>query len=115
MLQRGQLYRVRLPAGDARRERVFLVVSRDDFLAVRYSTAVCVPVYTASSRSASDLPLGPAEGLKHASFARCDEITSVPRAKLTDYVGALPPEREPELNRALALALAIVPEDIEDL
>lgn len=109
------MYRVRRPAGDARRERVYLIVSRDDFLDVRYSTAVCVPVYTAGGFSEAELPLGPSEGLKHASFGRCDELISVPRSKLTDYVGALPADREHELNRALAIALDIHPEDIEDL
>lgn len=115
MLQRGQLYRIHQPTGDTRRDRVFLVVSRDDFLAVRYSTAICVPVYTAGGASKAEISLGPAEGLKHPSFGRCDELTSVARARLTNFVGVLAAERMPELDRALAIALDIRPEDIEDL
>ena len=54
---------------------VYLVVSRDDFLDVRYSTAVCVPVYSARrTRVEAKLPLGPAEGLKHAEL--CADATN---------------------------------------
>lgn len=115
MLRRGEIYRVRQPVGDARRTRAFLVVSRNDFLAVAYSTAACVPIYSMGGQSGAELPLGPAEGLKHPSFARCDEVTSVARRALTDYVGSLTNVREHELNRALAIALDIEPEDLAGL
>lgn len=115
MLRRGEIYRVRHPEGDPRRARAFLVVSRSDFLAIRYSTAACVPIYSMGGLSRAELPLGPGEGLKHPSFARCDEVTSVPRRALTDFVGSLSKSREAELSRALAIALDIEPEDLAGL
>lgn len=115
-IHRGDLYRVRSTRGeDPRRSRIHLVVSRTEFLQRNYSTAICAPVYTVGGVSEAELPLGPNGGLKHESFARCDELTSLPRSALTDFVGSLSPKRMPELNRALAIALDIQPEDIEDL
>lgn len=115
MLRRGEIYRVRHPEGDPRRARAFLVVSRNDFLGVGHSTAACVPVYSTGGLSRAELPVGPEEGLKHHSFARCDEITSLPRAKLTDYVGSLSAEKMRDVNRALAIALDIDPDDLAGL
>lgn len=115
-IYRGDLYRVRTARGDdPRRSRVHLVVSRTEFLGRNYSTAICAPVYTVGGVSEAELPVGADEGLKHESFARCDELTSLPRSALKDFVGSLSPNRLPELNRALAIALEIQPEDIEDL
>lgn len=115
-IYRGDMYRVRSTRGDdPRRSRVHLVVSRTAFLQRNYSTAICAPVYTVGGVSEAELSLDPNDGLKHESFARCDELVSLPRSALTDFVGSLSPNRLPELNRALAIALDIQPEDIEDL
>jgi mRNA interferase MazF len=45
------------------------------------------------------------EGLKHDSSIHCDDLVSLPKAMLTDYVGSLSPEKLLELDRALAFAL----------
>ena len=107
MITRGDLYRVRSPRSDVKPARTYLVVSREDFLVTRYSTAICVPIYTAGGTSECELRLGEAEGLKHISFARCDEMTSVRRDQLTDFVGTLASGRLAELNRALAVSLVV--------
>jgi len=49
--------------------------------------------------------VGIEEGLKHESAIHCDELVSLPKAVLTDYVGSLSPSKLTELNSALAIAL----------
>lgn len=51
--------------------------------------------------------MGTEEGLKHDSSIHCDELISLPKSVLTDYVGMLPPFKLHDLNRALAVALEI--------
>lgn len=46
-----------------------------------------------------------AAGLKHPSSIHCDELVSIAKARLTDYVGSLPSGKMREVNEALAVAL----------
>ena len=48
---------------------------------------------------------GIAEGLAHESAIHCDEVVSLPKSALTDYVGSLSPQKVAALNRALRVAL----------
>ncbi len=52
------------------------------------------------------------EGLKHDSSIHCDELVSLPKSVLTNFVGSLSPQKTEELNRALNIALDIL--DLED-
>lgn len=45
-MRRGELYRVRHPAGDPKRSRVFVVVSRQALLDSSFSSAVCAPMFS---------------------------------------------------------------------
>jgi mRNA interferase MazF len=47
------------------------------------------------------------EGLKHDSSIHCDELVSLPKSVLTNYVGALSPKKIEELNASLRIALDI--------
>jgi mRNA interferase MazF len=105
---------VRSPRGDSRLAQTFVIVSRPGFLNVRYSTVMAAPAYSRAEGLSTEVSVGPAEGLKHPSMIRCDEISSLARTVLTDYVGALSPAKIRELNRALTIALDIDPTDIED-
>ena len=51
--------------------------------------------------------VGVEEGLKHASSIHCDELVSLPKSTLTNYVGTLLPPQIERLNQALQLALDI--------
>jgi len=51
--------------------------------------------------------IGIDEGMKHDSSIHCDELVSLPKSVLTDYVGALSDEKIEELDRALKVALDI--------
>ena len=105
-MKRGELYRVRHPARrDPRRSRVFVVVSRQVLIDSRYSTVMCAPVYTAYDGLATQVPIGINQGLAHESAIHCDEVVSLPKPALTDYVGSLPPQKIAALNRAVRVAL----------
>lgn len=114
-MERGELYLGAPPDGDPRRQRVYLIVSREEILASRYSTVICAPIYSQRGGLATEVNVGEAEGLKVPSAARCDELTSVPRQLLRRYIGRIDPAKGRELARAMARALDINPEDIEDL
>lgn len=105
-MRRGELYLVQSPPGrDPRRQRVFTVVSRQVLINSRHGTVTCAPVYTAYDGLATQVPVGPDEGLKHDCSIHCDELISLPKAVLTDYVGALTTAKVALLNQALAIAL----------
>jgi mRNA interferase MazF len=105
-LKRGELYRVRHPSRrDPKRSRVFVLVSRQVLIDSRFSTVMCVPVYSAYDGLATQVPVGVAEGLAHESSLHCDEVVSLEKPLLSDYVGTLSPHKVAELNRALRVAL----------
>lgn len=107
-MKRGELYRVRHPKGDPKRSRVFAVVSRQSLIESAFSTVTCAPVYSARHGLSTQLSVGPEEGLKHDSAIHCDELVSLPKSVLTDYVGTLSVSRIRDLNRALAVALELL-------
>jgi len=45
------------------------------------------------------------EGLKHDCSVHCDELVSLQKIMLTDFVGRLSDDRMNEVNRALWIAL----------
>ena len=84
-----------------------MVVSRQVVIDSHFSTVTCAPVYSRFDGLSTQVPVGIEEGLKHDSSIHCDELVSLPKAALTDYVGCLSPERLHELDRALAFALEL--------
>ncbi len=107
-MKRGELYRVAHPgAADPKKSRVFVVVSRQVLIVSRFSTVICAPVYTAYDGLATQVPVGPDEGLKHASSIHCDELVSLPKAVLTNFVGTLPPWTITAFDEALRVALEL--------
>ena len=107
-MKRGELYRVRHPsAADPRRFRVFVVVSRQAAIDSRFSSVICAPVYSVYHGLSSQVAAGVDEGLKHDSAIHCDELVSLAKSVLTDYVGSLSAKKLTELNRALGVALEL--------
>lgn len=112
-MKRGDLYRLRKPGGDdPKASRVYAVVSRQVTIDSRFATVICVPVYTARHGLATQVAVGIDEGLKHDCALHCDELVSVAKPRLTDFVGTLSPSKVRELDRALTAALDI---DVENL
>ena len=107
-MRRAELYLVTHPsARDPRRQRVFVVVSRQVLIDSRFSSVICAPVYTAYDGLSSQVPVGVEAGLKHDSSIHCDELVSLPKSVLTNYVGTLPSDKIEALNEALLIALDI--------
>ena len=107
-MRRGELYRVRRPsARDPKRSRVFVVVSRQVLIESRFSTVICAPTYTAYDGLSTQVAVGANEGLKHNSGVHCDELVSLSKAMLTDYVGSLSVTKLRELDHALKMALQL--------
>jgi mRNA interferase MazF len=104
-VKRGELYRVAHPSQDPKKFRVFVIVSRQALIGSRFSTVVCAPIYTIHDGLASQVAVGPEEGLKHDSSIHCDELVSLPKSILTHYIGMLPADKVEELNYALRIAL----------
>ena len=107
-MKRGELYRVFLGSTtDVKRQRVYIIVSRQELIDSAYSTLVCAPVYTNYEGLSTQVPVGIEEGLKHSSAIRCDELISILKSRLTDYVGTISEKKLTALTQALSIALGI--------
>jgi mRNA interferase MazF len=107
-VRRGDLYKVIKPSTrDPKKQRVFVVVSRQVLIDSKFSTVVCAPVYSMRHGLSTQVPVGLGEGLKHESSVHCDELVSLPKSLLTDYVGSLSQKKVRELDRAMVSALGI--------
>jgi mRNA interferase MazF len=104
----GELYRVYRPGGDPNEYRTFVVVSRQAVIESRFSTVVCAPVFTSGEGLSTQVAGGPDEGLKHESWIMCDNLVSLRKGELRQYVGSLSPGKLAELNRALKMALELI-------
>jgi mRNA interferase MazF len=105
-VNRGELYRVPHPsARNPKRARIFVVASRQVLIISRFSTVICAPIYSTHDGLSTQVLIGIDEGLKHDSSIHCDELVSLPKSVLTQFVGRLSPAKLQELNRALHIAL----------
>jgi mRNA interferase MazF len=107
-LKRSDLYRVyKGSKQDPKNYRVFVIVSRQALIDSKFSTVMCAPIYSKYLGISTQVPIGIDEGLKHDSSIYCDELISIPKSALTDYLGTLSETKIDELNKALAIALEI--------
>ena len=107
-MRRGELYLVKKPGhGDPRKQRVFVVVSRQALVDSKFSTVICAPIYSRHDGLSTQVLVGLAEGLKHDSSLHCDELVSVPKAMLSRFVGCLGEDKMRDLEFALSVALAL--------
>jgi len=107
-VKRGELYRVRHPSSaDPRKSRVFVLVGRQAVIDSKFSSVTCAPIYSAFHGLSSQVAIGVEEGLKHDSAIHCDELVSIAKSSLTDYIGSLSADKTAQLDRALAVALAL--------
>lgn len=112
-MTRGELYLVKKPGSqDPKRQRVFLVVSRQALIETRFSTVICAPVYSRHDGLSTQVRIGIDEGLKSESSVHCDELVSLPKSALTHYVGRLTESKTEELALALATALDLKEADV---
>ena len=83
------------------------MVSRQVLIDSKFSTVIFAPIYSAYHGLSTQVLVGIEQGLKHDSSIHCDDLVSLPKSVLTDYVGSLPPAKLVELNQALRAALDI--------
>jgi mRNA interferase MazF len=107
-MRRGYLYRVTRPPGtDPKKFRVFVIVSRQILIDSRFASVICAPIYSNYDGLATQVQVGVDEGLAHESSIYCDELVSLPKSRLTNFIGTLSPVKINELNQALMVALDI--------
>jgi mRNA interferase MazF len=113
-LKRGELYRVYKGAKqDPKNYRVYIIVSRQTLINAHFSTVICAPVYTNYDGIATQVSLGIEDGLKHDSAIHCDELISLPKTLLTDYVEKLSNDKLKALKGSLLAALEL--QEIDDV
>jgi mRNA interferase MazF len=83
------------------------VLSREDLIVSRFSTLICAPVYSIHHGLSTQVLVGIDEGLKHESAIHCDELVSLPKAALTNFIGSLPPDKLAAVDEALKIALEL--------
>lgn len=107
-MKRGELYLVeRVTRADTKKQRVYVIVSRQPLVDSCYSNVICAPVYTTNEGLSTQVSIGIEEGLKHDSCIRCDELVSIQKSELTNYIGTLSNQKLKELKKALRIALAV--------
>lgn len=107
-MKRGELYRVEKPSKhDPKGFRVFVIVSRQSFIERTYPSVICAPIYSNCNGLSSEVEVGTSEGLKHDSCIRCDELVSLQKSALTNFIGSLSLQKIQELNQALKVSLEI--------
>lgn len=106
-MRRGEIYRVYKPEQDPKNFRSFVVVSRQALIDSGYATVICAPIFTNGSGLSTQVPVGVDEGLRHQSWIICDNLRSVRRSDLTQFVGSLSWSKLIQLEQALRAALAL--------
>jgi mRNA interferase MazF len=110
-MRRGEIYRVANPSSkDPKRFRFFVIVSRQILIDSNYSTVICAPVYTAYDGLATQVPIGVEDGVKHDSSIHCDNLISLQKSVLTNFVATLSSEKIKVLDHALSVALDLPPD-----
>jgi mRNA interferase MazF len=107
-VRRGELYRVyRGNKNDPKDFRVFIVVSRTALIESKFSTVICAPVYSRFEGLSTQIQVGVEEGLKKDCAIFCDELISIEKSRLTDFVGSLSLGKMSSLEACLRIALSV--------
>ncbi|OGN96616.1 MAG: hypothetical protein A2Z77_01230 [Chloroflexi bacterium RBG_13_51_36] len=101
-MRRGQVWWAELPPPVGRRPVVLL--SRD--VAYRVRTSITVGIVTRIARDIPvEVPLGPEDGMPQQCVVNLDEILTIPKARLTEWITTLSPQKMATVARAIIFAL----------
>ncbi len=103
-MKRAEIWWARLPSPAGRRPVV--LVSRESSYAVRASVTV-VEVSTRIRGIASEVPLGPREGLPRRCAANTDNLVTIPKTWLEERAGAMGPDKAAALDAAMRFSLEL--------
>ena len=106
-MRRGEVYRVPRPSGDPKPFRSYVIVSRQTLIDSQFPTVICAPIFSRAQGVSTQILIGIEEGMKHDSWILCDNLVSVRKVELTQFLGSLREAKLAELNRALKMALAL--------
>ena len=115
-MKRGDVYWADLTprsGSEQQGRRPVIVVSHDGFNETPgWRSVIIIPLSTSPSQAgrgptAIGLPAG-AGNLKRASVAVCHQVTTLDRAKLTQYIGTLPSDQLRQIGGGLKAALQLV-------
>lgn len=100
-INRGDIWMHTFKAPDKRRPVV--VITRQDAIDVMH-TIMVAPITSTIRDIPSEVLAGPDDGLKRPCSIKLDNVQTVERAHLTNYIGTLSPARMQSVCRALAIA-----------
>jgi mRNA-degrading endonuclease toxin of MazEF toxin-antitoxin module len=81
-----------------------VLLSRD--VAYRVRTSITVAIVTRIARDIPvEVPLGPEDGMPQRCVVNLDDILTIPKARLTERVTVLSPQRMTAVARAVVFAL----------
>lgn len=103
-MNRGDVYWARRPEPVGNRPVV--VVTRDSVLPRRTNVTV-VSITTRERGLASEVKLGPGQGLPRACVANADVIDTIPRSMLGDRIASLDPSTMADIDRAIHFSLGL--------
>ena len=103
-MRRGEIWWAELEPPTGRRPVVLL--SRDEAYSVR-SLIIVAPVTTRIRHIASEVPLGPADGMPQECVANLDTITTIPKDCLQDRIATLSDKKLREVEVAIRFALGM--------
>lgn len=87
--------------------RPVLVLTRE-VVRPHLNRVTVAPITSTIRGLSTEVPVGPANGLDHASVVSCDNIVTVPASKLGRQLGFLLAEQEPELTAAIHAAFDLL-------
>lgn len=103
-MTRGEVWWAEIPIPVGRRP--VLLLSRNRAYAVR--NAVTVAFVTTTVRGiASEVPLGPVDGMPKSCVANLDVINTIPKAVLVQRICTLSPAKLGDVDRAARFALGL--------
>lgn len=85
-----------------------VVVLTREIMVGRLSTVTVAPVTSTIHGIATELPVGPSNGLSQSSAIEFDQIATIPVEQLHEPCGWLPETQEPGLHEAIQAAFDLV-------
>ena len=103
-MRRGEVWWADLPP--PLRHRPVVLLTRDSAYAVRLSVTVA-PVTRRVRGLLTEVPLGPADGLPRPCAANLDDISTIPKDALQEYIATLSAAKLQAVEAAIHFALGL--------
>ena len=101
-VNRGEIWQFSFPSPN--RRRPVLVLTRQEILGHLHSVTVA-PITTTVRGIPSEVIVGPESGLKATSAINLDNVATVPKTGLRNFVGTVSPEVIAKVRESLLFAL----------